>query len=265
MKHHFHFATLLFVAISMTISVNILSSCGKNANASKEQDSTTENGTEATNETAAQEADDSMKAPQIELDESGVISLSKCPTEYDKLEVAVSEDKTKVTISYDGQQIQTLSDPDDGLVATGDDAPIYFMDANFDGHVDIFIGPGESRTYSTLLVWNATAKQFKRIGSLGNPSLQNFMLYPTEKSVYEGGSASWCADYFTRSIWENGNLKTVEELSIVNDPEQYGEYDVEKKYTVKDDQQKVTLSTDDLSSLPVHWKNVLDNYGPYMP
>ena len=135
------------------------------------------------------------------------------------------------------------------------------MDANFDGYVDIFIGPGESRTYSALLIWDATAKQFKRVGSLGDPSFQNVMLYPSEQFVFEGGSNSWCCDYFTRSIWEGGKLKTMEELYIVNDPEQYGEYEVENKYTLRDNQQKAILSTDDISKLPATWKSVLEKYG----
>ena len=259
MKHPFHFNTFLFFAFSLTISVNLLTACGKGANSVKEQSSASENDTEATTGTG-QTAKESMKAPDINPDASGLIRLSQCPTTYDKMEVAVSEDNTTVTITYDGQQLQTLSDPDDGFTATGEDNVIHFMDANFDGYVDIFIGPGESRTYSTLLIWDATAKQFKRVGSLGDPSFQNVMLYPSNQFVFEGGSSSWCSDYFTRSIWEEGKLKTMEELVIVSDAEQYGEYEVENKYTLRDNQQKVILSTDDMSMLPDPWTSVVEKY-----
>jgi hypothetical protein len=260
MKHLFHFSSIVFLALSLTISVNLLTACGKGANSVKDQSSASENDTEATTETS-QTAKESMKAPDIKPDASGLIRLSQCPTTYDKMEVAVSEDNTTVTITYDGEQLQTLSDAEDGFTATGEDNVIHFMDANFDGYVDIFIGPGESRTYSALLIWDATAKQFKRVGSLGDPSFQNVMLYPSDQFVFEGGSSSWCSDYFTRSIWEGDKLKTMEELVIVNDPEQYGEYEVENKYTLRDNQEKATLSTDDISQLPATWKSVVEKYG----
>ena len=257
MKHPFHFATFLFVALPMAF---IIAACGKGENSSKEQASASENETEASAESVGQ-AEERMKAPAIDPDAEGLISLSQCPSIYDKMEVAVSEDNTSVSITYDGQQLQAITDADDGLVATGDGAAIHFMDANFDGFVDIFIGPGESRTYSTLLLWDVAAKQFKRVGKLGDPSFQNIMLYPSKKYLFEGGSSSWCSDFFTRSIWEDGDLKKIEELVIVSDAEQYGEYEVKNKYTLRDSQQEDILSTDDISSLPSPWKSVLDRYG----
>lgn len=257
MKHPFHFATFLFVALPMAF---IIAACGKGENSSKEQASASENETEASAEAVGQ-AEERMKAPAIDPDAEGLISLSQCPSIYDKMEVAVSEDNTSVSITYDGQQLQAITDADDGLVATGDGAAIHFMDANFDGFVDIFIGPGESRTYSTLLLWDVAAKQFKRVGKLGDPSFQNIMLYPSKKYLFEGGSSSWCSDFFTRSIWEDGDLKKIEELVIVSDAEQYGEYEVKNKYTLRDSQQEDILSTDDISSLPSPWKSVLDRYG----
>lgn len=257
MKHPFHFATFLFVALPMAF---IIAACGKGENSSKEQASASENETEATTEAVGQ-VEERMKAPAIDPDAEGLIRLSQCPSIYDKMEVAVSEDNTSVSITYDGQQLQTITDADDGLVATGDGAAIHFMDANFDGFVDIFIGPGESRTYSTLLLWDVAAKQFKRVGKLGDPSFQNIMLYPSKKYLFEGGSSSWCSDFFTRSIWEDGDLKKIEELVIVSDAEQYGEYEVKNKYTLRDSQQEDILSTDDISSLPLPWKSVLDRYG----
>ena len=257
MKHPFHFATFLFVALPMAF---IIAACGKGENSSKKQASASENETEASAEAVGQ-VEERMKAPAIDPDAEGLIRLSQCPSIYDKMEVAVSEDNTSVSITYDGQQLQAITDADDGLVATGDGAAIHFMDANFDGFVDIFIGPGESRTYSTLLLWDVAAKQFKRVGKLGDPSFQNIMLYPSKKYLFEGGSSSWCSDFFTRSIWEDGDLKKIEELVIVSDAEQYGEYEVKNKYTLRDSQQEDILSTDDISSLPSPWKSVLDRYG----
>lgn len=256
MKHPSYLCRFFSVGLSLAFSVCIIFACGKGVNSQKEQDPESENGTE----TAAESAGESMKAPLVTPDESGLIQLSQCPTSYDKMELTFSNDNTTVTITYDGKEIQTLSDSEEGLVATGDNVPVHFMDANFDGYVDIFIGQGKSRTYSSLLVWDEPSKQFKRIGVLGDPSYQNIMLYPSKKYVFEGGSNSWCNESFTRSIWEDGNLKRVEELCIVSAAEQYGEYQVTNKYTLRDGQQEDILSTDDMSTLPSPWGSVLVNY-----
>lgn len=257
MKQQIHLSTFFSVTLPLALSLCIVTACGKAVNSSNEQKLASGNDEEV----VAESADESMKAPVITPDESGFIRLSQCPTTYDKMEVAFSDDNTKVTITYDGQLIQTLSDEEDGLVATGDDVPVHFMDANFDGFVDIFIGPGESRTYSSLFIWDESEKQFKRIGKLGDPSYQNIMLYPSKKYVFEGGSNSWCNESFTRSVWEDGNLKKVEELNIVSAVEQYGEYGVENKYTLRDAKQKDIISTDDMSTLPSPWGSFLVRYG----
>ena len=197
-----------------------------------------------------------MKAPQVATDNVGLITLASCPKSYQSLSVSVSDDYSEAKIYSDGKLMQTISDPDGGLVAAGGEIPVAYMDANFDGYVDIFIGPGESRTYSTLLLWNPTTQQFDRVGELGDPALQNFMLHPSGKAVYEGGSMSAFGDAFYRYAWDNGQLKTVEELTVVYDSEQFGEYEVENKYTLRDANQKTLLSTDDANRLPGVWKSV---------
>lgn len=263
MKHNFRKTTLFVVALTMTLGMTFMTACGKNADTQKSQETepskTIESLPESEVTTEVKDEGD-MKAPEINPNKNGLIALLQCPTTYEKLKVEVSEDYTEVKI-YDGDKLlQTLSDPDDGFVAAGGEVPIYFMDANFDGYVDLFIGPGESRTYSTLLTWNPTEKEFVRVGTLGNPALQNFMLYPSGNSVFDGGSASWCSDFFSRSVWKEGKLQQVDELCVVNDPEQYGEYDVTAKFTLRDTEGNVLLSTNNMSDLPKPWAGVLKLY-----
>ena len=135
------------------------------------------------------------------------------------------------------------------------------MDANFDGFMDIFIGQGASRTYSCLLVWDNNDKKFHRIGTLGEPVLQNFMLHPSSKSVIEGGSNSWCNSSFTKSIWNGRQLVTQEELSIVTDPSQYAENGVTKKYTIKNVINGKVVSADEVSGLTDFWKPIAKIFG----
>ena len=54
-------------------------------------------------------------------------------------------------------------------------------------------------------------------------------------------------------------LKKVEEVTNVNDPEQYGEYEVNAPYTLKDADGKVIAATDKASELPGVWKTIFQD------
>ena len=247
MKHYLYkgLTTSCVLAMLMLITSGILTSC-KNQSAPPSID--LPKGEEG--------KFNAMKAPEIDADDNGIISLSECPTENERIKVVVSEEKDTVIISVDGKEIQTLTDEDERFVAADDDTPVYFLDANFDGWVDIFIGPGVSRTYSSLLLWNPTDNKFERVGSLGSPTLQNFMMCPSDKSVYEGGSSSWCSYYFERKTWKDNNLEKQEAVTVVLDANEYGSNGVENKYTLKDANEKLIVSTDDATELPGLW-NIL--------
>lgn len=196
-----------------------------------------------------------MTAPQVEADESGFLFLDQFPQTDPHLAVVVSEDFTTATISYDGKVIQTVVDD---LELASEEAPVHFLDANFDGMTDIYIGLGLSRTANSLLVWDEFEQQFQVVqGS----ALQNPMLYPKTKSFFDGGSSSYCETDITRSEWNGSMIVMKEELAIVLDPEQYGEIGVERRFTVKDDDDKVLCSTDEIEQLPEIWQTIIATYG----
>ena len=140
----------------------------------------------ACNNSKPQNNDKEEPKAAVAFDESDLMSLDQFPTVDEQLSVEVSPDFMEAVISCDGEKLQTISD-EDGLISMGEEvAPVHFLDANFDGHTDIFIEVGESRTYSTLLLWNTEEQQFHRVGTLGSPDLQGFKLCPAEKKVIEG-------------------------------------------------------------------------------
>ncbi|MBP5572728.1 MAG: hypothetical protein J6X40_01000 [Bacteroidales bacterium] len=198
-----------------------------------------------------------MSAPQVAADESGLIALGQCPVTDPHLTVTVSDDYTSATICYDGKELQTIAD-EDGLAT--DDAPVHFLDANFDGLTDIFIGMGESRTYSTLLLWDPEKQQFVRTGTLGTPSLQGFMLHPYSKSVVEGGSNSFCEFAVTRSLWEGNKLQPQEDLIIIYGAENYAMNGVQHKFTLKDPEGQALYSTETVEDLPELWTAIARVY-----
>ena len=198
-----------------------------------------------------------MTAPQVEADENGLVWLGSCPDTDPHLAVKISDDFTTATIFYDGKEIQTVTD-EDGLAT--DDAPVHFLDANFDGLTDIFIGMGESRTYSTLLLWDPEKQQFVRTGTLGTPSLQGFMLHPYSKSVVEGGSNSFCEFAVTRSLWEGNKLQPQDDLIIIYGAENYAMNGVQHKFTLKDPEGQALYSTETVEDLPELWTAIARVY-----
>lgn len=198
---------------------------------------------------------------QIEIPEMVTVPLTRFPTTDPHLSVTLSEDHSRADISYDGEVIQTVVDEEDGLVSVGDHAPVRYLDANFDGYTDIFIGAGESRTYSSLLIWDAQTQRFNRIGTLGEPSLQGFMLDPGSESIIEGGSDSYCEFSITRSQWKNGILTMENMLTIITEPKEYIINGVEHRYTLRDVEGHVLCSVEDREALPGPWPRIANEYG----
>lgn len=197
-----------------------------------------------------------MTAPQVEANMDGLIYLEDCPMSNPRLAVTVSEDFTTAKIMYDGKEIQTVKDEEYELAS--DAAPIHFLDANFDGYTDIFIGTGQSRTANTLLVWNDKTQKFE---SVDGSALQGVMLEPATKSFVMGGSNSASEFYVTRSLWNGNKLDVREQLSIVTNPEEYANNNVDHMYTVKSSDDNVLCSSETIDGLPEIWQNYVKAYG----
>ena len=213
----------------------------------------------ACNNNKPQNNDKPEPKAEVTINASDLLPLNQFPTTDELLSVEVSSDFTSATISRNGEVIQTITD-EEGLVSIGDEATVHFLDANFDGFTDIFIGAGESRTYSTLLLWNDKEKRFVRIGELGNPDLQGFKLCPAHKMVFQGGSGSYCSFYITRSHWDGDELVQDELFTIISDKKEYVPYGVKNRYTVNGVDEQVICSIENKESLPNFWQAVLNAY-----
>ena len=233
--------SLLFGTLALCIGMGLITACDNNSNNKPETPETPEKLV--------------MTAPQMQADETGFIYLDQFPKTDPHLTVKVSDDFTKAVISYDGKEIQTIEDE---FELASDEATVRFLDANFDGMTDIYIGPGMSRTLNSLLVWDEFEQQFQVVeGS----SLQNPMLHPSTEGFIDGGSSSYCETDITYNQWNGSKLMADENLAIVLDPEQYGEIGVEHIYTIKDADDKVLYSTDNFKELPEMWQTIIESYG----
>lgn len=233
--------SLFIGALTLCISLGLFTACGNN---------------QPKNEQPEAPAKLDMTAPQVEANMDGLIYLEDCPMSNPRLAVTVSEDFTTAKIMYDGKEIQTVKDEEYELAS--DAAPIHFLDANFDGFTDIFIGTGQSRTANTLLVWNDKTQKFE---SVDGSALQGVMLEPETKSFVMGGSNSASEFYVTRSLWNGNKLDIREQLSIVTNPEEYANNNVDHMYTVKSSDDNVLCSSETIDGLPEIWQNYVKAYG----
>ena len=147
---------------------------------------------------------------QCAVNAQGLITLQECPTEHPQLSVNINDACNHVTIYLNGQVFQEL-ETDDEFISPTDDKSVHYLDANFDGHCDIFVGPGCSRTYSSLFIWNPKNGKYEE--AIGDAPLQNFMIDPSSKLVYDGGSSSYCEEDAFKMKWTDNRLEKLEEVS----------------------------------------------------
>ena len=123
------------------------------------------NKTEALEDTVAVDSTPTMAAPVIELDGEGMFSIDDCPTKYEGLEIVKHKGEynlSSIDIMRDGQLLRSFNFTDDDYVTRDE---VHFLDANFDGYVDIFLGPGCDREYSALFLCSPTNDSKNEYGS----------------------------------------------------------------------------------------------------
>ena len=154
----------------------------------------------------------SMKAPHIVTDTNGFHSVEDSPMTYEGLDVQLKKSDGMVkaaNIYRDGELIQTLNlmHKGDGINYYDGADLVHFLDANFDGYVEMVIGIGSARNYSGIFLWNPESKQFVRATDNDDPMINADLIFaPKEKVVYvcysEGGGMSQTA----RQEWDGKNM-----------------------------------------------------------
>lgn len=210
--------------------------------------------------------DSEMMAPQITVEADGFIMLDQCPTQYSTIRIALEGDGCilKAKVYKNDMLLQILEGEDEydtlatDIVDINDPKNVHFVDINFDGYVDIFIGPSMSRTKSSVFLWNPTSGSFQQAAK--DEMLQNIILEPSTKSLYEGGDGSWCYSGFSRYKWYSYSIEELETLEVVSDASQYEDYNVTHEYTVKTKEGEIVSETDNISELPEKWRAVYEIY-----
>jgi len=221
------------------------------------------NSTVPLEDTVAVDSTPTMAAPVIELDGEGMFSIDDCPTTYEGLEIVKHTGEyslSSIDVMLDGKQLCSFAfrnddiDLDNNDYVTGDQ--VHFLDANFDGYVDIFLGPGSDREYSALFLWDPERSTFVRARQDGDPQFNgNYQFHPASQKVYFTGSGSFSSNHAVRLSWQNYDLRseetlTSEMLKSCLDDEQPAKYVVRKGGFSG----KIIFSTDDPNKIPSQWK-----------
>lgn len=193
-------------------------------------------------------------------------TLSQCATTDSDISVKLSKDaegQQKAVIYMNGKQTQVFGGEEPLFTDWYDQAAetfIHFVDANFDGHIDIFLGLGASRTYSTLLLWNPAKNKFERYGELGEPSLQNPVFSPHEKAIYESGSNSAWEYSFSKLEWKGSKLVETDNLYYYANPAEQAKMSGKKTsmFEKHDKNDNVVRAYKNRKQLPKNWQQIVD-------
>ena len=209
--------------------------------------------------------DNALKAPKPKVDAKGYFSLQDSPRSIPNVEVTTElEDDGRylVNISINGVKMDKIY----SNASTGD---VRFVDGNFDGYYDIFIGPATSRNYSNLYLWDTKKQWFYHAVSPDNLN-GHFILNPARKQWVSAGSSSYCSMYYTIFSWDGDKEVDIESLIEISDPTARGEYGVSRRYTVikGGDFEKITpnrkMHTNKKSSLPRRWQIILKEFNKHI-
>ena len=175
-----------------------------------------------------------LAVPSVELDQYGFFTVADCPTTHDVLEVKLHEGEyciDRADIYADGMLMQSVPISEQDAITR---KVVHFLDANFDGNVDILIGPGCNREYSTLILWDRDENCFARASNDGFTVFNGDFYYEPERmAVYRMTSSSAFETTCTLMAWQGTDLQSEELFLQVFDPSYYDFYHVKHRYTVR--------------------------------
>ena len=200
-----------------------------------------------------------LAVPKVNLDGDGFFTIDDCPTTHDVLEVDLYEGEfaiNMVLISVDGLPMTTIPIDEKYGVTRSE---VHFLDANFDGNVDILVGPGCNREYSVLILWDNERNEYLLASNDGFVVFNGYFFFdPQNKVVYRMTSSSAFEATYTKMTWFGSDLQTEVNFLQVFDPSYYDSYRVTHRYTVRNYySDEDIISTDDPNEIFAPWSKWL--------
>ena len=175
-----------------------------------------------------------LAVPAVTLDRYGTFTVADCPTTHETLEVKLLENENRIDrIQFfaEGMLMQSLPVREEDAITRNE---VHFLDANFDGNVDILIGPGCNREYSALIMWDREENCWARATNDGFSIFNGDFFYdPSRMVVYRRTSSSAVETTYTMMIWQGTDLQSEETFLIIGDSSCYDSYHVTHRYTIR--------------------------------
>lgn len=199
---------------------------------------------------------------QAPTDKNGFYKVLDCPTSpsYFKATAERNEDEGVFIVNiYNGHILAQTIKCD---VTSGD---MHFLDANFDGNLDIVVGPATARNYSTILLWSDKAKQFVPTGV----EINGYLLVNPKSKKWAGMSSDGASStMYEKYSWHGDKFVADESILVFYDKSEYDAYGVTTKYTlIKGNDYYsnasigcVKLRTNKLNKLPKEWQRILNSF-----
>ena len=205
---------------------------------------------------------DPILAPQLApLDANGFYNLHNAPNRFNSFgsRVITGEDGSKtVMVWYGSKIVGTLE-----LNTSGDE--VRWVDANFDGFIDVVIGPATSRNYIAICLQDPKSRTFKQ--SYVTDELNgDFILNPNTKQWVGRSSNGASSTIYQIYSWTNNHLVPTETLIVISDPRDYAANGVKNQYTIingNDFQHIATAKkkeTSKITQLPPEWQRILNSF-----
>lgn len=218
----------------------------------------TQNDTTAVDSVAVDTLSD-MAAPVIELNEDGMYTVENCPTTYEGLDILIEKDFngciTKLDVKKGGKLVCSFSATGDSGFDVDNDQ-IHFLDANFDGYVDFFLGPVFDRSHSRLFLWDPSVSRFQVAMDYDQTTFNGiYHFHPAEQRVYTINTGGWSTTCVSRCFWIGNKLFTDEILYEQFLHSSYSEHQP-NRYVIREGSYdgKILLSTDNPNKIPTRWK-----------
>ena len=205
------------------------------------------------------------------LDANGYFNVVNAPQTHSKYRTqsTMNEDGSYTTKIYKGKKLlQTLKHE----TTSGE---VRFIDMNFDGEVDLFVGPPAARNYSTIYLYNKKKGNFvpaKVYPTQENGSTFNgYILVNDKKKHFVTMSSDGAfSTYYQLYTWKGYKLVPSEGLMVFTDPNEYTNYGVETKYTLyygpldfyysPEGVGRKCIRTNKLKDLPKEWQKIIESF-----
>ncbi len=190
---------------------------------------------------------------------SRFVHLAHCPTRNDYIKTIAKENEdwsVDVKIYINKQSFQRFKFE---MTVPADVIEIHYLDANFDGYTDIFVGKDQLYTHSGVYLWNPDIKCFEEADFR---FIDVFFLDPANKLCYFFYN-DMNSDNYYKYYWEGRKMKCIEFVTIdyyENSDKGFDEYIIGTGDPYGD-KNTITIKyrTTDKKQLPQWWKDFTQN------